>query len=82
MQIINNAPSYSISHHEAVRQQSNNGGIQPEVEESDKITVRFMTVSAVERVRMVIRGELPPTVHDADVYMQNANNEPNRVSIF
>ena len=67
-----------MNHHEAAQQQMNNGSRQLPVE---KMTlVQFIAVSAEELARMVARGELPPTVHGANVYMQNANNELQRVS--
>jgi len=80
--IINNTPSYNMSQHEAAQQQSNNGSKQPAVEESTTTTVQFIAVSAEEHARMVTQGELPATVHGADVFMQIANNESQRVRLI
>ena len=80
MQIVNNAPYYNMSHHAPAHQQSSNGSRHPPVAESAIITVEFIAFTAEELARMVTQGHLPPTVHGADVYMQNANNQSQRVS--
>ena len=79
LQINNNTPYYNMSEHEAAQQQINNGNRQLPVEEMT--LVQFIAVSAEELARMVTQGHLPPTVHGADVFMQNSNNESHRVSI-
>ena len=78
LQMNNNTPYYKMSEHEAAEQQINYGSRQLPVEEMT--TVQFIAVSAEELARMVTQGELPPTVHGADVIMQNPNNESHRVS--
>ena len=81
LQIINNGPYYNMSEYESVQQQSNNGRTQPPVAENVTITVEFIALTAEELARMVTQGHLPPTVHGADVLIQNTNNESHRVSI-
>ena len=81
LQVINNAPSYNMNQNDTTHQPINNNGKQPAVEESTTTTVQFIAVSAEEHARMVTQGELPSTVHGADVFMQIANNESQRVSI-
>ena len=78
LQINNNTPYYNMSEHEAAQPQINNGSRQLPVEEMT--TVQLIAVSAEELVRMVMQGELPSTVHGADVFLQNPNNESHRVS--
>ena len=78
LQINNDDPYYNTREHEATQQQTNNGSRQLPVEEMT--TVQLIAVSAEELARMVTQGHLPPTVHGADVIMQNPNNESHRVS--
>ena len=67
--------------YEAAHQQLNNGRKQPAVEESNTTTVQFIAVSVEEHVRMVSQGELPATVHGADVFVEVPNHESQRVRI-
>ena len=62
-----------------IQQQSNNTNTQPTVEEL--ITVEFKAVSAEDLAKLVAEGRFPATLHGADVFMQIANTEPQRVSI-
>jgi len=80
--VINNAPSYNMNQNDTTHQPINNNGKQPAVEESTTTTVQFIAVSAEEHARMVTQGELPSTVHGADVFMQIANNESQRVRLI
>jgi len=80
--VINNAPSYNMNQHDTTHQPINNNGKQPAAEESTTTTVQFIAVSAEEHARMVTQGELPATVHGADVFMQIANNESQRVRLI
>lgn len=77
---------------------ANQGGVKPETEkavnevqqqqpalaaeDSTTTTVQFIAVSAEEHSRMVAQGELPESVHGADVYMQIANSESQRVRLI
>lgn len=51
-------------------------------EDSTTTTVQFIAVSAEEHARMISQNELPASVHGADVYMQLANNEAQRVRLI
>lgn len=51
-------------------------------DDSTTTTVQFIAVSAEEHSRMVTQGELPESVHGADVYMQIANSESQRVRLI
>ena len=44
--------------------------VQPANDEGTTTTVQFIAVSADEHARMVSAGELPESVHGADVHMQ------------
>ena len=74
LQIISIA--YNISQHVS-DQQSNNVGEQIVV--AEMTTVEFIVYGAEEFAKMVTKGELPTTVHGANVLIQNPNND--RVSI-
>ena len=81
MQVCDNAPSYNMGQHESAQQQNNNESKQLLLAERTTITVHFIAFTAEELDRMVTRGELPPTIHGADVIMQNPNNKSQHVSI-
>ena len=48
-------------------------------EEGTTTTVQFIAVSADEHARMVTAGELPESVHGADVHMQIPGAEAQQV---
>ena len=52
------------------------------VDEGTTTTVQFIAVSATEHARMVSAGELPESVHGADVHMQIPGADAQRVSFF
>ena len=50
-------------------------------EEGTTTTVQFIAVSADEHARMVAAGELPASVHGADVHMQIPGAEAQQVKL-
>jgi len=50
--------------------------------DSTTTTVQFIAVSAEEHTRMVSQGELPESVHGADVYMQLGTSDQQRVRLI
>uniref|UniRef100_H2YQH7 Uncharacterized protein n=1 Tax=Ciona savignyi TaxID=51511 RepID=H2YQH7_CIOSA len=55
---------------------------EPAAEEGTTTTVQFIAVSADEHARMVSAGELPESVHGADVHMQIPGAEAQQVRLI
>ncbi|XP_078489491.1 zinc finger protein isoform X1 [Ciona intestinalis] len=65
-----------------IEEVSNEAPAETPIEDGTTTTVQFIAVSADEHARMVTAGELPESVHGADVHMQIPGAEAQQVRLI